>query len=165
MIFSRSSRYAIQALVFLANSKPGSYVMCREIAGELGLPLPYLSKLMLQFVHANIIESARGRQGGFRLIRSAEDLSLKEVMEVIGGERSMKECLLGFKECSDETACAMHCHWYPVKQVLYKLLEEQSVGTLAEAVNKGHYRLSELNLDLLLPPPQQAQPNKKRDNL
>jgi hypothetical protein len=59
----------------------------------------------------------------------------------------------------------MHCHWYPVKQVLYKLLEEQSVGTLAVAVNKGHYRLSELNLDLLLPPPQQAQPNKKRDNL
>jgi Rrf2 family protein len=152
MIFSRSSQYAIQALVFLATRTPGGYVMCREMARELNLPQPYLSKVMLQFTHARIIESSRGRRGGFRLRRSADDLSLKEIMQVIGGERSMKECVLGFKECSEETACAIHCQWYPVKQVLYQLLEGQSVGTLAEAVNAGHYKLSELNLNALLPP-------------
>ena len=151
MIFSRSSQYAIQALVFLATRSAGGYVMCREMADELKLPQPYLSKLMLQFAHAKIVESSRGRLGGFRLCRKADELSLKEIMEVIGGERSMKECLLGFKECSDETACAMHAHWYPVKQVLFLLLQEQSVGTLAKAVNQGHYKLEELNLNLLLP--------------
>jgi Rrf2 family protein len=149
MIFSRSSQYAIQALIFLATQPANSYVMCREMAGRLGLPLPYLSKLMLQFVHANIVESSRGRQGGFRLSRNANDLYLREIVEVISGERSMKECLLGFKECSDETACALHCHWYPVKHDLYHLLQEQSVGALAAAIDHGHYKLTELGLNLL----------------
>jgi Rrf2 family protein len=161
MILSRTGRYAVQALVFLATRPEGSYVMCKEIAGQLGLPLPYLSKLMLQFVHANIIESARGCQGGFRLIRSAESLSLKEIIEVIGGERCMKQCLMGFKECSDETGCAMHCEWLPVKEVVYELLEQQSVGTLAEAVNKGHYKLSDLNLDFPVPPQQRGATENK----
>jgi Rrf2 family protein len=117
-----------------------------------GLPLPYRSKLMLQFVNANIVESSRGRQGGFRLSRNANDLYLMEIVEVIGGERRMKECLLGLKECSEETACAMHCQWYPVKQELHQLLEQQSVGSLAAAVDHGKYKLTELNLDSLLPP-------------
>jgi Rrf2 family transcriptional regulator, iron-sulfur cluster assembly transcription factor len=153
MIFSRSSQYAIQALVFLATQPSSDYVMCREMAGRLGLPLPYLSKLMLQFVNADIVESSRGRQGGFRLSRDANQLFLMEIVEVIGGERRMKECLLGLKECSEETACAMHCQWYPVKQELLQLLEQQSVGALAAAAEHGEYKLTELNLDSLLPLP------------
>jgi Rrf2 family protein len=149
MIFSRSSQYAIQALVFLATQPAGNYVMCKEIARQLGLPLPYLSKLMLQFVRAGIVESSRGRQGGFRLARPAEDLSLMEIMAVIGGERSLKECLLGFKECSDETACAMHCQWRPVKETLFHLLEKQNVGALAKAVRKGRYKLHDMNVPFL----------------
>lgn len=157
MIFSRSSRYAIQALVFLATRPEGSYVMCKEIARELGLPLPYLSKLMLQFVHAHFIESSRGRMGGFRLARSPDDISLKEILKIVGGERSLEECLLGFKKCSDETACAMHCQWRPVKEALFHLLEKQNVGALAKAVRKGRYKLHDLNMDS---PLQQYQSSK-----
>lgn len=156
MIFPRSSQYGIQALVFLAAQPAGAYVMCREMAGELGLPLPYLSKLMLQFARGGIVESSRGRLGGFRLVRCPADLSLKEIIALTGGERQMKECLLGFKDCFDETACAMHCEWRPVKEVLFQLLEEQSVGTLAQAVTDGRCQLRELNLDVLLPPRQLA---------
>ncbi len=161
MIFSRTSRYAIQALVFLANRPAGNYVMCREMAAQLGLPLAYLSKLMLQFVRANIVESMRGRAGGFRLSHSATGVTLKEIMDVIGAERSMKECLLGFKECSDDTACAMHCQWRPVKQGMYELLEQQSIGTLAVAVHKGRYKLSDLNLTTLLSPRPQTRVDAK----
>jgi Rrf2 family transcriptional regulator, iron-sulfur cluster assembly transcription factor len=151
MIFSRSSQYAIQALVLLATRPAGSYVMCREMAGALGLPLPYLSKLMLQFARAGVVESSRGRLGGYRLGRSPRDLNLREILVIIGGERAMTECLLGFKECSDETACAMHCQWRPVKQVLFQLLEEQSVDQLAELVKTGRCRLGELSLAASVP--------------
>ncbi len=151
MIFSRSSQYAIQALVLMATRPPGSLVMCREMAAHLGLPLPYLSKLMLQFTRAGVVESSRGRLGGYRLGRSAQSLNLKEILEIIGGERATTECLLGFKACSDETACAMHCQWRPVKQVLFQLLEEQSVGKLAELVKSGRCQLGELSLSRFVP--------------
>jgi hypothetical protein len=62
----------------------------------------------------------------------------------------MQECMSGCKDCSDETACAMYCEWRPVKQVLCQLLDEQSVGKLAQAVRDGHCQLRGLSLDLVL---------------
>lgn len=150
MIFSRSSQYAIQALVLLAAEPAGSHVLCRTLAERLDLPLPYLSKLMQEFSRRGIVGSSRGRQGGYYMARSADKVSLMEVMTVIGGERATKECFLGFKECSDETACAMHCRWRPVKERLFKLLQEQSLGKLVEAVKQGRCQLGALQADDLI---------------
>lgn len=147
MIMSRSGVYAVQALLMLATHENRDFVVSGDIAAHLGLPRAYLSKLMQLFAHADIVESSRGRFGGFRLHRDPDHLFLREIMEIANGERQMKECLLGFKECSDETACALHCQWRPVKLSLLKLLEEQSIGDLAKAVKQGKYRLSELNPD------------------
>lgn len=151
MIFSRSAQYAIQALVLMATRPAGSYVMSKELAERLQLPPAYLSKLMLQFSRAGILESARGRQGGYRLHCNPHVLSLKEVLVIVCGERSLQECMLGLKECSDATACAMHGSWRPVKQKLFSLLDEQSIGKLADAVLSGRCRLGDLNVARLLP--------------
>jgi len=144
MIFSRSSQYVIQALVLLASAPAGHHVLCRTLAARLQLPLPYLSKLMQEFSRRGIVGSARGRQGGYYMMKDAHQVSLMEVITVINGERATKECFLGLKECSDETACAMHCRWRPVKEKLFKLLEEQSLGKLVEAVKHGHCQLGTL---------------------
>lgn len=149
MIFSRSSQYAIQALVLLASEPPGSHVLCRTLAERLDLPLPYLSKLMQEFSRRSIVGSTRGRQGGYFMMREASEINLLEVMTVVGGEKATKECFLGFKECSDETACAMHCNWRPVKEKLFGLLREQSLATLVEAVRKGRCQLEALNVETL----------------
>ena len=147
MIFSRSSQYAIQALVLLATEPPGSHVLCRTLAGRLGLPLPYLSKLMQEFSRRGIIGSSRGRQGGYYLVKPAGGVSLMEIITVVNGERATKECVLGLKECSDETACAVHCRWRPVKEKLFRLLEEQSLDKLVDAVRKGRCQLGSLTAE------------------
>ena len=147
MIFSRTSQYAIQALVLLATEPPGSHVLCRTLAARLGIPLPYLSKLMQEFSRRGIVGSSRGRQGGYFMVKPAAEVSLMEVMTVINGERATTECFLGFKECSDETACALHCRWRPVKEKLFGLLAEQSLGKLVEAVKKGRCQLGSLTAE------------------
>ncbi|MEW5789189.1 MAG: Rrf2 family transcriptional regulator [Pseudomonadota bacterium] len=149
MIFSRSSQYAIQALVVLASEPAGSHVLCRSLADQLDLPLPYLSKLMQEFSRRGIVGSTRGRQGGYYMMRDARDLNLMEIMTVVGGEKATKECFLGFKECSDETACAMHCNWRPVKEKLFELLKEQNLSNLVDAVRKGRCELKGLNVGML----------------
>jgi len=150
MIFSRSSQYAIQALVLLASEPRGRYVLCRTLATRLGLPLPYLSKLLQEFARRGVITSTRGRQGGYAMLKEADAVSLLEIMTILGGERAATECFLGFKECSDETACAMHRTWRPVKERLFKLLREQSLGKLVEAVRNGRCRLGSLCLEDLI---------------
>lgn len=146
MIFSRGTQYAIQALVLLAGQPVGGYMMSRAMATRLKLPEAYLSKLMVRFAQAGILESCRGRLGGYRLRQNPHSVSLKQVVDVVSGGRAGRECLLGLKACADDSACAMHCQWQPLKLGLFALLEEQNLGALAEGVASGRYRLDQLNV-------------------
>lgn len=151
MIFSRSTRYAIQALVLLAGQPMGQYMQSRALAARLQLPVAYLSKLMVRFAQVGMLDSSRGRAGGYRLRVSPQDITLRQVADVVSSGRMNRDCLLGLKTCSDDDACAMHCQWQPVKQRLLALLEEQNLGRLAQGVASGRYRLEDINMDKLGP--------------
>lgn len=149
MIFSRSTQYAIQALVLLAGQPAGQYMQSRALAARLQLPVAYLSKLMVRFAQAGMLDSSRGRTGGYRLRGSPGAINLRQVAEVVSAGRVSRDCLLGLKTCADEDACAMHCQWQPVKLRLFALLEEQNLDRLAKGVASGRYRLDELNVERL----------------
>lgn len=151
MILSRSLRYTLQALVLLAADPTGRPVMVRELAERLKVPAAYLSKLLQRLSRLGIVQSTRGTQGGFRLTAGGRSMNLMQLIVLINGEQAVRECVLGFKTCADDTACALHGHWRPIKEQLFELLACQSVGELAEAVKGGRCRLEDLNA-LPLPP-------------
>ena len=148
MIFSRTSQYAIQALIYLGTQPYGRPVLNREIAQKLGVPPAYLAKVLQVLCREHLLDSSRGRHGGFRLCDGAEKASLLDLMRLIEGSRVDRECLLGHKECGDATACPMHRKWKPVKQEILRFLGHVTVTELAKAVRKGRYRLSDLPLAL-----------------
>jgi Rrf2 family protein len=150
MIFSRSTQYAIQALVLIAGQPAGHPIQSRVIAQRLKLPVPYLGKLLMQFAHAGLVEGTRGRQGGYRLNCDPKKINLLQVADVVSAGHVTQDCLLGLKACGDEDACAMHCQWKPVKQQLFALLEEQNLARLAQAVARGRYRLEDINVGRLV---------------
>lgn len=149
MLLTRSTQYALQALVLLANAPNGQRIMARDLADRLHVPAAYLSKLMLRFAHEGILQSVRGPQGGYRLMRDPGSLTLRDVIVLVRSEHALQECFLGLKKCSDETACVMHSRWQPVKEKLLALLDGQSVGDLAAAVRSKRCRLEDLNLTRL----------------
>lgn len=148
MIFSRTSQYAIQALIYLATQPRGQPVLNREIADSLGVPAPYLAKILQGLSRGRILDSSRGRHGGFILHSSADRTSLLDVMLLLDGSRVERECLLGLKQCSDETACPLHRKWKRVKHEVLACLGGLTLSDLAEAVQRGQYRLSDLPLAL-----------------
>ena len=137
MILSRSKQYALLALIDLASRPPAEYVLSRDIAARIKLPHAYLSKLLQTLAHSGLVESVRGRRGGFRLARPAGRISVREVMNLMDGGREERECLLGLKACRDEDACALHCQWRPVKEGLIDLLERETLGHLAGESGAG----------------------------
>lgn len=148
MIFSRTSQYAIQALIYLATQPRGQPVLNREIADSIGVPAAYLAKILQGLSRGQILDSLRGRHGGFILHSGAERTSLLDVMLLLDGNRVERECLLGLKRCSDETACPVHRKWKRVKHEVLACLGSLTLGDLAEAVQRGQYRLSDLPLAL-----------------
>lgn len=133
MLLSRASQYTLQALIYLARQPDGRMVMVKEMAEALGLPMFYLAKLIQPPTQAGWLVTARGRGGGVRLNSGAESITLLDILRLTDGQRADGECLLGFKNCEDETACVLHCQWKPIKQELSEGLGGYSLAALAEA--------------------------------
>lgn len=144
MILSRTSQYAIQALIYIATQPRGEPVLNRKIADYLDVPSAYLAKIMQSLCKGNLLYSFRGRLGGFCLREGAEKTDLMQILALTEGPRFTEDCLLGLKVCSDETACPMHAKWKPIKQKVVALLREQTLEKLAAAVISGKYRLTDL---------------------
>jgi Rrf2 family protein len=144
MILSRTSQYAIQALIYIATQPRGEPVLNRKIADYLDVPSAYLAKIMQSLCKGNLLYSFRGRLGGFCLREGAEKTDLMQILALTEGPRFTEDCLLGLKVCSDETACPMHAKWKPIKQKVVALLSEQTLEKLAAAVVSGKYRLTDL---------------------
>ena len=149
MILSRTSQYAIQALIFVATRPPGEPVLNREIASYLNVPPAYLAKIMQSLCKGNLLYSYRGRLGGFCLREGAEKTVLMQILLLTEGPSFTQDCVLGLKVCSDATACPMHVKWVPIKKKVVALLSEQTLEKLARAVQTGKYRLADLPTSLL----------------
>jgi len=144
MILSRTSQYAIQALIFVATRPRGVPVLIRTVAEHLDVPPPYLAKIMQSLSRGKLIYSFRGRQGGVCLCEGGEHTDLMQILTLIEGPGLTDNCVLGLKVCGDDTACPMHTQWKPIKTKIVKLLNQQTLGKLAAAVQSGKYRLTEL---------------------
>lgn len=156
MILSRTSQYAIQALIYIATQPSGEPILNRRIAEYLGVPTAYLAKIMQSLCKGNLLYSYRGRQGGFCLREGGEKTDLMQIVTLIEGVGFTDNCVLGLKICSEETACPMHSKWKPIKEKIVSLLNEQTLDRLALAVQSGKYRICDLPMAMLDPEAKQA---------
>lgn len=144
MILSRTSQYAIQALIYMATQPSGEAILNRTIAEKLGASPTYLAKILQNLCRFDLLYSFRGKQGGFCLREEGEKINLLQIVLITEGSGIKEECVLGFKVCSDKKPCLMHKQWSPIRQEIVKLLQSQNLGFLAATVLSGKYQLSDL---------------------
>ena len=101
MKLSRTVRYAIQASVQLAQSDPAQPVPCSRLAADGQMPERFLLQILRNLVTHGILRSSRGVDGGYVLERSADEVSLLELIEAIDG--SMLEEVNQEDSLADET--------------------------------------------------------------
>ncbi|MBK7855918.1 MAG: Rrf2 family transcriptional regulator [Bacteroidetes bacterium] len=109
-MFSRSCEYAIRIVVFLTNqSDSNNYKSVTVVAKKVSTPYSYTSKILLKLSAAGIVESTKGKFGGYYIEEKNKNLiTLSDVIKVIDGESVFKTCVLGFPKCSDVKPCALH---------------------------------------------------------
>lgn len=81
------------------------------MAEVLGIPAPFLGKILQPLVIRGILESQRGRKGGFRLAKEPTEVSLMDIADCQELVLETQQCFLGQAECSDSRACPMHEYW------------------------------------------------------
>ena len=131
-MLSRSAEYAIRALSLLAVRHENGALHSREIAADLGLPPQFLSKILRRLTATDLVTSQRGRSGGFRLNRPADQISLIELVLPFEHQWTGVDCILGQAYCTDQAACPIHDEWVGIRKSMYDLLEKTTLADVAE---------------------------------
>jgi Rrf2 family iron-sulfur cluster assembly transcriptional regulator len=135
-MISKTGIHALTALAALAELDRGLYAGTGDIAKKIGAPRNYLGKLMKTLAEEGVLESQKGKGGGFRLARDAGSISLYEVMEPIERVGRWSGCFLGRSRCSDDAPCAIHPRWGKVREGYLRFLRETTVADLVAQVEQ-----------------------------
>jgi Rrf2 family protein len=140
MIFTTKAEYGVRLLVELGRHDEGQPVSLKAIADAEGLPLAYLERIVALLKKAGLVESTRGAHGGYRLTRSADDITMNEAVFALEGTVAPMTCFLDDSQghsvlCSHHEdqghACATKLLWTRVQGGVIKALTDT---TLAELV-------------------------------
>jgi Rrf2 family protein len=127
MKLSAQEEYGLRCMLQLARSAPESMTV-GEIAQREGLGESYAAKLLRLLREAGLLESVRGREGGYRLARPAEEVTVGEAVRALGGglfySESFCERFSGDQaECVHKCDCSLRSLWQGVDWVVRTLLD------------------------------------------
>ncbi|WP_066636578.1 RrF2 family transcriptional regulator [Desulfolucanica intricata] len=129
MQLTRKTEYAIRTLLELSQHPFGEILQTKLIASNRDIPEKFLSKTIQDLARAGFVHTIRGLQGGVRLVKPPEKITLAAVVAAIEGPLAINQCLGENGFCINKPHCKVH-------QVLNRaqnaLLAELSSVTFAE---------------------------------
>ncbi|MGN6512345.1 MAG: SUF system Fe-S cluster assembly regulator [Lysobacteraceae bacterium] len=126
---TRLTDYATVVLTVLA-ARPGEVLNAPALAELAGLELPTVAKLLKPLAQAGLVEGLRGANGGYRLARPADGISLFEIVEAMEGPLGMTECSLHAGSCGIESSCGVRANWRRINDVVADALRGVSLAQM-----------------------------------
>jgi len=106
----------------------------RELAEQVDLPLPMVSKVLKALTRAEILESQRGTKGGYSLARAPEELTVAEMIGALDGPLALTQCSEGPAVCDLEATCAIKSPWLVINHVVQNALASITLADLTSPV-------------------------------
>jgi Rrf2 family protein len=132
MTLSKRGDYVVRSALALARAYPsGRPRKIREVVAEMGVPQTFASQILADLVRAGLATSRAGKDGGYRLARPPEEISLVEVVEAGEGPLRAERCALGDGPCRWEAVCPLHETWRAATEALREVLATTSLADLA----------------------------------
>ena len=126
---SKLTDYATEVMTVLA-AAPARVHSAQELAERVRLELPTVSKLLKQLASAGLIESFRGVNGGYRLARAAERISIADIVIAMEGPIGMTECSAQSGLCDHESHCGVRVNWQRINEAIAGALAGVSLADM-----------------------------------
>jgi Rrf2 family protein len=135
-MLSQKARYALHALIALAEHGGDEPMMIAEIADEAHVPRKFLEQILLDLKKRGIVRSLRGRSGGYLLSKPTRAITFAEIIRTIDGPLALSPCVSvtayhKCDDCDDEETCAIRKVLLAARDATAAVLEAR---TLASAV-------------------------------
>jgi len=126
---TRQTDYGIVLLTHMAGHLERQY-NAPELAGEVHLPLPTVSKILKLLTREGILASHRGIKGGYSLAREPEEISMAEIVAALEGPVDITECIDESSGCTYEPICRVRSNWQRINTALQSALAGISLAEM-----------------------------------
>ena len=138
-MLSKKAKYAINALVYLAQQPLDQPIQISVIAEHENISRKFLETILLDLRNAGIVNSKKGKAGGYHLLQTPETINMAEVMRIFDGPIALLPCVAHkyyqkCNECKDEANCGIRDIFADVRRETVKMLKE---ATLAEIIKRA----------------------------
>jgi Rrf2 family protein len=139
-MLSRRTKYAINALVYLAREGGnGIPVQISRIAASENIPRKFLEAILLELKHSGMLNSRKGKTGGYYLQKTPEEINIADVMRLFDGPIALLPCVAykyyeRCEECVDEETCGIRSVFSDVRSQTVQMLKK---ATLFEIIQRS----------------------------
>jgi Rrf2 family protein len=133
-MLSKKTQYALKALTYMTERKKDGPVLIAEIAKKKKIPLKFLENILLELKKAGMLDSKKGKGGGYFFKTDPSEIPLAQVMRLIEGPIALLPCVsLNFyqkcKDC-DEKKCGLNKVMKQVRDNTLIILENKTISDL-----------------------------------
>lgn len=135
-MLSKKSKYAIIALIHLAKRYGEGPILIGNIAEEENIPKKFLEGILFELKNSGIVNSQRGKNGGYYLIKDPAEVHLAKIMRLFDGPIAFIPCVTyqyyePCSECKDEDSCSIKKVFKDIRDVTVAILKK---ATLSEMI-------------------------------
>ena len=135
-MLTQRSRYALRALIFIARTGGIAPVPISVIAADQKLPRKFLEIILLDLKNGGLVESFRGKSGGYRLAKSAGQISFGDIIRLIEGPLALVPCVsvTAYDRCADcfeESTCVIRKIMLTVRDNTAAILDNTRLADLS----------------------------------
>lgn len=131
-MLSQKTKYALKALLALAEAPAGETLMIGDIADQERIPRKFLELILVDLKRLGFVYSRRGRTGGYALAKTPAEISFGQVVRQMEGPLALLPCVskTAYRpcdDCVDEDACQIHDLLAEVREATAKLMDSRSL--------------------------------------
>lgn len=142
-MLSKKAKYAIKALIYLGKNKEEGRVLISDIAEKERIPKKFLEQILLELRKHAILQSRRGKEGGYLLAKSPLEINMGQVIRIVDGPLAMIPCVSHLfyekcEECVDEETCTIRNVLKKVRDTTAGILDNTTLADLISGDNFAH---------------------------
>lgn len=141
-MLSQKARYALHALIVLAQNTGEEPMQIAQIADEARVPRKFLEQILVDLKRRGIVRSQRGRAGGYLIGKAPKDISFADVIRTIDGPLALAPCVSvtayhKCDDCVDEATCSIRKVLLAARDATADVLETRNLAQAAATAKKA----------------------------
>jgi len=130
-LIKREYDYALRICAYLAGKHNQGHVSISHLAKVLFLSRPFTTKIIFRLKNANIVTTVQGKDGGVYLTKFPQDVSVYDVLQAMGYDSRLNECLAEGHDCPMEDVCRLYVFFGQQEEQLINSFKAKKLSQVA----------------------------------